>query len=64
MADITYCINARCPFKDCEKHLSKISDACINVRGYVSVSNFDGVCKRYISYLVEHECRRKDNENN
>ncbi len=53
MADITYCINKQCPFKDCERHLSRISDAAIRGKGYVSVSNFDGVCRRYISYLVD-----------
>ena len=53
MADITYCINKQCPFKECERHLSKISEACINGRGYVSVANLDGVCRKYIAYLAD-----------
>lgn len=53
MADITYCINSLCPFKDCERHPSKISKAAMNGKGYVSVANYDGVCRRYISHLVE-----------
>ena len=53
MADITYCVNSACPFKDCERHSSKISDACIKGKGYVSVANFDGVCRRYISHIVD-----------
>lgn len=53
MADITFCVNAGCPFKDCERHMSRIADACIKGGGYVSVSNLDSICKRYISYLVE-----------
>lgn len=53
MADITYCINKECPFKDCERHPSKISKAAMNGKGYVSVANYDGVCRRYISHLVD-----------
>lgn len=53
MADITYCANAQCPFNDCERHLSKASEAAIFGRGYVSMANLDGVCKRYIRHLVD-----------
>ncbi len=52
MSDITYCDNKDCPFKKCERHFSKISNACINGKGYVSVANYGGVCRKYISYLV------------
>ena len=52
MADITYCINNLCPFKECERHPSKISKAAIKGKGDVSVANYDGVCRKYISYLV------------
>lgn len=49
MADITYCINSSCPFKDCDKHL------CHNKKkkGLISVAALDGVCRRYIAYLVD-----------
>ena len=50
---ITYCINNQCPFKECERHLSKISEAYIDKKGYVSVANYDGMCRKYISYLVD-----------
>lgn len=53
MADITYCINNQCPFKECERHPSKISRACIDGKGYVSVANYDGVCRRYLSCLAD-----------
>ena len=53
MADITYCVNSDCPFKDCERHLSKIAEAQKSGKGYVSVANYDGVCREYIAYLVE-----------
>ena len=49
MLDRTYCINAECPFTDCDRHLSKIQSKT----GYVSIANFDGVCERYIGYLVD-----------
>lgn len=55
MADITFCVNAACPFKDCERHSSRILDACIKGKGYVSLSNFEDVCRRYISYLFVEE---------
>lgn len=60
MADITYCINASCPFKDCDRHSSKIEEAAINGKGYVSVANYDGVCRRYISYPADEAKRGAD----
>lgn len=59
MADITYCINNNCPFKKCERHPSKISKAALHGTGYVSVANFDGVCRKYIGYLVDELKRGK-----
>lgn len=53
MADITYCINGQCPFEECERHPGKIAEAARQGRGYVSVSNFDGVCRKYIGHLVD-----------
>lgn len=54
MADITYCSNTVCPFKECERYPDKISEAAINGRGYVSVTDFSGVCRDYIGYLVDN----------
>ena len=53
MADKLYCINAACPFKDCERHLSKVPKPAIGDKGYVRVADLDGVCARYNSYLVD-----------
>ena len=47
---MTYCINSECPFRDCEKHLSKSKS-----KGKVYVANFDGICKRYITWVLK-EC--------
>ena len=49
MADITYCSNKDCIFKDCERHRSKISMACIRGKGYVSVSDYGKLCSCYKS---------------
>ena len=47
-AGMTYCINSECPFKDCEKHISKSRS-----KDKVYVANFDGICKRYIAYVLK-----------
>ena len=48
MADITYCANSECPFKDCMRHITKAT-GMFNV----SVASLDGTCRRYIRWLVE-----------
>ena len=53
MADITYCSNTDCPFKKCERHYTKVSEAAIHGTGYVSISDFAGICHDYIGYLVD-----------
>lgn len=58
MAD-TRCINANCPFTECERHLTKIEKATEDV----SVANFDSVCREYISYLVDKAERGDKSEN-
>ena len=52
MADITYCTSG-CPFKDCERHESKIAEAARNGQKYVSIADFAPVCRRYIASLVK-----------
>ena len=54
MADITYCSNTDCDNKSCERHHTRISKAAIDGKGYVSVSDFAGICREYIhSVLLE-----------
>ena len=48
--DITYCTNTDCPFKDCERHPTKLKTLSCH---YVSVSDFGGICGRYLYYLLE-----------
>lgn len=55
MADITYC-TSECPFKDCERHKSKISQAARDGKGWVSVADFAPTCRRYIARVVEEVC--------
>lgn len=52
MADITYCIARDCPFKKCERHPSKIRKATKNGTGYVSIANYTGVCRKYITHIL------------
>ena len=47
--DMTYCINAKCPYTDCERHVSQLAGE----RGTFSFANFDGVCRKYICYIVD-----------
>lgn len=47
--DITYCVNIDCPFKNCEKHHTKLKGKI----GAVSIADFGGTCREYMSYLVE-----------
>lgn len=47
--DMTFCTNKDCPFKDCERHNKHLK----GVYGLVSVADFSGTCRRYISYVVK-----------
>lgn len=51
--DITYCANDACPFKDCDNHVSKATRFPSGT--YVSVADFSGTCRRYISWLANEE---------
>lgn len=45
---MTYCINSECPFRDCEKHLSKSRS-----KGKVYVANYYSTCRRYITWVLK-----------
>lgn len=47
----TYCVNSNCPFTDCEKHLSNVKS---ETNDHVYIANVDGVCRKYISYLIDN----------
>lgn len=51
MADITYCCYAECPFKDCERHLSKVTES--GRAQAVWMADFAPTCRRYIAHVVE-----------
>lgn len=51
MADITYCVNSKCPFKDCENHLSNIEH--LPPETQISVAALDAICTKYLEFLVE-----------
>lgn len=56
MADITYCLNPDCPFKDCERHSDK---APVGVP--VSSAYLDRTCRRYMKWLLYEIERGHDN---
>lgn len=55
--DITYCINSNCPFKDCERHFEHSK----KIKGMISIASLDGVCRRYLNFLLEESERSGDN---
>lgn len=56
MKDAVYCSNGNCPFGDCKKHLKNLAER--NIKERICVADFDGVCRRYIGWLVEKETRK------
>ena len=59
MLDITYCNNTSCPFESCERHLVHVKKFDKDKTKYVSVANFGGTCREYLSYLID-EVKKDD----
>lgn len=51
--DMTYCSNVSCPFKDCERHWEHIKELAKQGEKYVSLADFSGTCREYISYVLD-----------
>ncbi len=52
--DITYCSNAGCPFKKCERHPAVLKEVRrLYVGATVSVADLSGTCRDYIRWLAE-----------
>lgn len=47
--DRTFCINDDCPFTDCDRHYKHVE----GVNCLVSLADFSGTCRRYISWIVD-----------
>lgn len=45
----TYCDHFKCKFKSCEKHISQVKKH----EGYLNIASFSGVCRKYITWLVQ-----------
>ena len=58
MGDRTYCSIKDCPFRYCNRHPIYIPTDL----KYVSVADFSGVCKTYISWLVERTMEEGERE--
>ena len=50
MRDITYCISADCPSKDCK---IKVTNNKFKPGEIVSMADFSGVCRYYIGWLID-----------
>lgn len=47
----TYCVNANCPFKKCDKHLQQLENMDSKIE-HINTANFDSVCRDYLYYLL------------
>ena len=56
--DMTYCSYNDCPFKDCDRHLMQTLKF-LELKNGVSIADFSGTCRRYITYLVKEVYRDK-----
>ena len=51
-AELKYCANVDCPFNDCKRHWTKISELKGKGITHIIMEDFSGVCRQYIGYLV------------
>lgn len=59
--DVTYCVNADCKNRRCDRHLSVLKKVQRRFPGaMVSVADFSGTCREYIRQLVDEEEICKD----
>ena len=56
--DITFCSYKDCPLTDCERHLINVKQPY--PKGYISISDFSGICRDYIGYLVDEIEKEKN----
>ena len=47
----TYCINNNCPYTTCKKHLGQLKYN--QSKNNIQIANYDGMCRKYISWLVD-----------
>ena len=58
MSDKTYCAYAGCPLKNCDRHISQLSQLK-NKNQYVSVCDFAPTCREYLEHVLE-EVQKND----
>lgn len=51
MEEAVYCVNGGCPFTDCKKNLKNLPESGVKMK--VGIAGLDGVCRRYIGWLVD-----------
>ena len=47
----TYCVNANCPFKKCDKRLQQLENIDSQNK-HINIANLDSVCRDYLYYLL------------
>ena len=50
--DIAFCSAVECKRTDCERHMGNLKEG-VSPTGYVTVSDLAGVCRQYISDVVD-----------
>jgi hypothetical protein len=65
--DITWCSYAACPLTNCKRHLDrlvKLKGKNTDTHERISIADFAGTCRDYLSYaLAEIEKEKKDATN-
>ena len=61
-ADTKYCANVDCPFNDCKRHWTRISELKGTGVTHINLEDFSGVCRQYIGHLVD-KIRKSEEEN-
>ena len=51
MEEAVYCVNGGCPFTDCKKNPKNLPESGVKMK--VRIAGLDGVCRRYIGWLVD-----------
>lgn len=60
MGEKLYCMCNTCPFRDCDKHASRLRG--MEKGQYVRVANLGGTCRRYLDHLLDEVKKGGDGE--
>lgn len=52
MDDKIYCVNEKCPYKDCNRSILTLKDYP-DKRKTVNTANLGGICRRYVYWVIK-----------